>query len=95
MASKRSTLLLVASVYWMLRRIFELTVLLFRREEAKEIEVLVPRQRVAALSRQVARPELRPVDRVLLAALSRALPRYRWPRFFVRPETLLGWHRRW
>ena len=29
-----------------------------------------------------------------LAALSQVLPRRRWPTFFVRPETLLGWHRR-
>jgi putative transposase len=46
------------------------------------------------LRRQVARPELKLADRALLAALSRALPRRRWPTFFVRPETLLGWHRR-
>ncbi len=87
-------LLFVASVYWVLRRVFELVVLMFGRQRAKEIEILVLRQQVAVLRRQVARPELRPVDRLLLAALSRALPRDRWPTLFVRPETLLGWHRR-
>src|SRR5450759_812487 len=46
------------------------------------------------LRRQVTRPELGLADRALLAGLSRALPRRRWPAFFVRPETLLGWHRR-
>jgi hypothetical protein len=30
----------------------------------------------------------------LLAAISRILPRYRRSCFFVRPETLLRWHRR-
>ena len=30
----------------------------------------------------------------LLAALSRDLPRTRWSVFVVKPETLLGWHRR-
>jgi hypothetical protein len=35
-----------------------------------------------------------PADRALLAAVSRALPRTRWSRFFVQPETLLRWHRR-
>ena len=33
-------------------------------------------------------------DRAVLAATSRALPRVRWSCFFVKPETLLRWHRR-
>ena len=43
--------------------------------------------------RKVGRPPLRPWDRVLLAAASRALPRDRWTSFFVTPQTLLRWHR--
>jgi hypothetical protein len=31
---------------------------------------------------------------VLLAALSRALPRSAWSAFVVSPKTLLSWHRR-
>jgi hypothetical protein len=94
MKPKRSELLIVALLYWSLRRILELAVLLARREEAKEVEILVLRHQLAVLRRQVARPELGPADRALLAGLSRVLPRRRWPTFFVRPETLLGWHRR-
>ena len=45
------------------------------------------------LRRQVARPDLRQTDRVLLAALSRILPREIWVSFFVTPQTLLRWHR--
>jgi putative transposase len=33
-------------------------------------------------------------DRALLVTLSRHLPRARWSVFLVKPETLLGWHRR-
>ena len=33
-------------------------------------------------------------DRALLAALSRQLPRAHWSVLVVKPETLLGWHRR-
>jgi putative transposase len=94
MTPKRFELLLISFLYWALRRILEFAMLLLRREEAKEVEILVLRHQLAVLRRQVARPELTLADRALLTALSRVLPRRRWPTFFVRPETLLGWHRR-
>ena len=48
---------------------------------------------VAVLRRQFARPSLLRSDRAVLAGLSRLLPVGRRRRFFVRPETLLRWHR--
>jgi hypothetical protein len=51
------------------------------------------RHQLIVLRRQTPRPKLAPADRALLAAISRALPRSRWSCFFVRPETLLRWHR--
>jgi putative transposase len=94
MKPKHSELLIVALVYWALRRVLELAPLLLRREEAKEVEILALRHQLTVLRRQVARPELKLADRALLAALSQVLPRRHWPTFFVRPETLIGWHRR-
>jgi hypothetical protein len=41
----------------------------------------------------VNRPALQPADRVLLAALSRMLPRAHWNAFMVTPATLMRWHR--
>jgi putative transposase len=41
----------------------------------------------------VHRPNLQPADRIVLAVLSRLLPRQRWSIFFVTPATLLRWHR--
>jgi transposase InsO family protein len=64
-----------------------------RQDEGREIELLVLRHQVKVLQRQVKRPRLRRLDRVLLVAASRAMPRDRWSSFLVRPETLLRWHR--
>jgi putative transposase len=68
--------------------------LLARGDAAKDLEILVLRHQLTVLRRQVARPRLEPTDRALLTAVSRALPRTRWSCFFVKPETLLRWHRR-
>jgi putative transposase len=39
------------------------------------------------------RPRFTPGDRLVLATLSRVLPRKRWAVFLVTPATLLRWHR--
>jgi hypothetical protein len=78
----------------MLRRLFELVVLRLRSERSKELEILVLRHQLHVLQRQVSRPRLRPADRVLLAVLSRSLPKPAWSSFFVSPATPLRWHRR-
>jgi hypothetical protein len=80
-------------MYALTCRALGLMVLGVRGEAAKDVELLVLRHEVALLRRQVARPALQPADRVLLAALSRRLPRARWAAFFVTPATLLRWHR--
>jgi putative transposase len=64
-----------------------------RGDAAKDLEILVLRHQLAVLRRQTPRPKLEPADRVLLAAVSRVLPRTHWSSFLVRPETLLRWHR--
>ena len=80
--------------YLTLCRSIRLLVLLARGDAAKELEILVLRHQLAVLRRQTPRPKLEPADRALLATISRILPRSRWSCFFVRPETLLCWHRR-
>jgi putative transposase len=80
-------------VYLLMRQVLQMLIQLARDGGAKDIELLVLRHQVAVLRRQVTRPKLEPADRVVLAALSRLLPRQRWAAFFVTPATLLRWHR--
>jgi hypothetical protein len=55
----------------------------------------VLRHQLGVLHRQVPRPKLvEPADRAPLAAISRLVPRSRRSCFLVKPEPLLGWHRR-
>ena len=80
-------------VYALVRNMFGIMLLWSRGEKAKDVELLVLRHEVAVLRRQVSRPALTRCDRLVLAALSRLLPRGRWPVFLVTPATLLRWHR--
>jgi putative transposase len=80
--------------YLTLCRSIRLLALFVRGDAAKDLEILVLRHQLGVLRRQTPRPTLEPVDRALLAAISRVLPRARWSCFFVTPETLLRWHRR-
>jgi hypothetical protein len=58
------------------------------------LEILVLRHELSILRRHSQRPQLREADRLVLAALSRALPRRAWSTFSVSPRTLLRWHQR-
>jgi putative transposase len=80
--------------YLTLCRSIQLLVQLAGGDAAKDLEILVLRHQLMVLRHQTARSRLGPVDRAPLAATSRVLPRSRWSCFFVRPEMLLGWHRR-
>ncbi len=62
-------------LYVLACRLLELVVLFTRRERSKELEILVLRHELAILRPQVSRPQLAARDRLLLAALSRVLPR--------------------
>ena len=64
-----------------------------RDDGAKDLEILVLRHQLRVLQRRSGPPRLRPIDRVLLAAASRVIPRDRWVAFLVTPATLLRWHR--
>ena len=93
MKPKIRHLIILSLIYWGLRRLMELVVIALRSEEAKEVEILVLRHQLHVLKRQVKRPDLKAHDRAILAAASRVLPQPRWRSLFVRPQTILRWHR--
>jgi putative transposase len=80
-------------VYLGLCRLLQLVALLCRSERSKELEILLLRHELAILRRQPRRAPVRPVDRAILTALARALPRSAWSSLSVRPATVLRWHR--
>ena len=86
--------MLVPFVYLVACRLFALVLLLARGDRSKELELLVLRHELSVLRRQARRPQLAESDRLVLAALSRVVPRRSWHAFFVTPGTLLRWHRR-
>ena len=80
-------------LYLAFTRILQLVRLNGSEKSDLAIEVVMLRHEVAVLRRQVVRPDLLPSDRALLAGLGRLLDRGRRRQFFVKPETLLRWHR--
>jgi putative transposase len=74
-------------VYVAFCRPLQLVVLLVRSERSKELEILVFRHELAILRRQPRRALFRPVDRAILAAFARSLPRSAWAGLSERPAT--------
>src|SRR6266540_5869705 len=85
--------MLLSLVYFALSRLLRAMTPSARSDLARDVELLVLRHQVKVLSRGVLRPTFRRRDRMLLAALSRILPREQWKAFVVTPRTLLRWHR--
>jgi putative transposase len=81
-------------LYLVMIRVFGWLVLLGRSQASKEAEIMVLRQEVAVLRRQVTRPKPDWADRAILSALARHLPAVLRAHRLVTPGTLLAWHRR-
>ncbi len=81
-------------LWLVIRLLARLVVLPGAGEATKDLEILVLRHQLRVLQRTTGRPKFTPLDRVLLAAACRVLPRQRWTAaFLVTPQTLLRWHR--
>jgi hypothetical protein len=84
----------VPRFYRLVRVVIDLLVLRGRRDRHKDAEILVLRHQLAIVQRQIKRSRFEPDDRAIFTALARAIGRDRWCIFIVKPDTILGWHRR-
>lgn len=81
--------------YLLMRWAFGLAVLMFRKDQAKNAELLVLRHENAVLRRRTGPVRYQPAGRAWFTALTGFIPRRRWTAVFpVTPATLLAWHRR-
>src|SRR5262249_4977722 len=69
--------------------------LMCRGHRAVALESLALRQQVAALTRTCKRPPLRTRDRLFWIVLANAWRDWRRALLFVRPDTVVRWHRQW
>ena len=83
--------MLLAVCYLVLRLILRIAPVDDAKE--REAEILVLRHQLAVLKRANPRPRMRRWDRMLIAVLSRTIPRDRWSGLIVTPATILRWHR--
>ena len=73
--------MLFAVAYFLLRLVLRLAPQGDNRD--REAEILMLRYQLKVLTRKAGRPKLSRLDRLLLAAISRLLPRERWSAFSV------------
>jgi hypothetical protein len=66
----------------------------FRSRVDTSLEILALRQQVAVLKRRRPRPALNGFDRLFWTTLRQLWPRWSDVLIIVKPETVVGWHRR-
>ena len=87
--------MLLTIVCLLVRRVLGLAVLIFRRDLAKDAELLVLRHENAVLRRHAGRIRYEPADWVWFTALAQLIPRGHWAGVFpVTPAMPLAWHRK-
>ena len=65
-----------------------------RNQKTLALEILALRQQLAVLNRKMPRPKLKLHDRLFWIFASRISSRWRDALVIVKPETVIGWHRR-
>jgi hypothetical protein len=78
-------------MYQLLVKVFAWLALAARSEASKDLEILVLRQEIQVLRRQVGKPRPTWTEPAVIAALARLLPRHLRSQRIVTPATLLAW----
>jgi len=73
---------------------FMLVRLLLEDRKRLMLENLALRQQLAVLKRSVNRPRIEDSDRIFWILLRRMLKEWKDTLLFVKPDTVIGWHRR-
>ncbi|MCP4961893.1 MAG: transposase [Actinomycetia bacterium] len=83
-------------ISWLIRLAFDRAGLLLVSGDDRVAEILALRHQIRVLQRQINRPRFTPADRAVLAVVAKAFDRRRLDRILliVKPETVIGWHRR-
>ncbi len=76
-----------------LRQILRLLLLTCRSSRSKDLELLVLRQELAVLRRQVPHPKTKREERLVLTVLQRLRPVHERLSSLFTPDTLRHWHR--
>ena len=85
--------MLLSLAYSLTRFLADLCLVRIRSDAQLRAEVLALRHQLRVLERKLGSPRWKPGDRLVLACLSRLLPRSAWSALLPSPETLLRWHR--
>jgi hypothetical protein len=80
---------LLSLAYSFARFLTDLCLVRIRSDAQLRAEVLALRHQLRILERKLGKPRWKPGDRLLLASLSRLLPRSAWSALLPSPETLL------
>ena len=80
-------------IYRMFTQLLSWMALCARSDTSKDVEILVLRHQLRVLQRRTPRPQLRWIDRAVIAALARLLPTRRRLGLLVTPATILRRHR--
>ena len=80
-------------IYRMFTQLLSWMALCARTDTSKDVEILLLHHQRAVLQRRTPRPQLRWIDRAVIAALVGLLPTRRRLALLITPATILRWHR--